>query len=140
VTTTQAPKKAHLRPKPQYPEDMPKLLGHSLEFIGKLRRFLDTQFRKDKTAASISKRRGACRRCGSCCAIVFRCPFLTKSNSCSIYSIRPKQCRLYPINQKDLRFREHVCGFHFDTAPESDVETPVANTETPVAENSNHPE
>ena len=59
----------------------------------------------------------ACSRCGKCCKLPFlfpeekerlneylktlknfgdRCPFLEK-NSCKIYSVRPKICRIYPF-------------------------------------------
>src|SRR5512147_1468619 len=56
---------------------------------GKIRRFVITNFRKQETIASLALRRGECNRCGACCELVFRCPFLKKhadgTSMCGIY-------------------------------------------------------
>src|SRR5215204_7416867 len=70
---------------------------------GKIRRFVNTNFRKQETIASLSLRRGDCNRCGACCELVFKCPFLKKqpdgSSLCGIYENRPNSCRLFPIEK-----------------------------------------
>ncbi|HET6863520.1 MAG TPA: hypothetical protein VFH91_10745, partial [Pyrinomonadaceae bacterium] len=46
---------------------------------GKIRRFVNTNFRKQEVIASLALRRGECNRCGACCELVFKCPFLKKN-------------------------------------------------------------
>ena len=61
-------------------------------------------------------RTGKCIDCGECCKLPNLCPFLKfKSNGksyCSIYPIRPLNCRKYPRTES-----EHItidtCGFKF---------------------------
>src|ERR671933_3009545 len=64
---------------------------------GKLRRFLRTNLRKQEVIEALALRRGECNRCGACCEILFKCPFLKKhrdgTTSCGIYEARPSQCR-----------------------------------------------
>lgn len=55
-------------------------------------------------------RQGACRRCGGCCKLAFKCPFYD-GNGCSIYSFRPPQCRKYPRTQEESIVPD--CGFTF---------------------------
>jgi hypothetical protein len=61
---------------------------------GKIRRFVNTNFRKQETIASLALRRGECNRCGACCELVFKCPFLKKNpdgtSLCGIYENRPQ--------------------------------------------------
>src|SRR5687768_3777992 len=45
---------------------------------GKLRRFVTISFRKQDVVAALALRRGECNRCGACCELVFKCPFLKK--------------------------------------------------------------
>ena len=56
---------------------------------GKIRRFVNTNFRKQETINSLALRRGECNRCGACCELVFKCLFLKKnvdgSSLCGIY-------------------------------------------------------
>ncbi len=54
----------------------------------------------------LARRQGECDRCGDCCKILFRCPFLTQdadgNSLCRIYEYRFTQCRHYPIQPRDL--------------------------------------
>jgi hypothetical protein len=73
---------------------------------GKVRRFLQVQFRPQQVEALLTRRQGECDRCGDCCKILFRCPFLTHDANgdslCRIYQYRFEQCRHYPIQPRDL--------------------------------------
>ena len=88
---------------------------------GKLRRFVSANFRKQEVIASLSLRRGECNRCGACCEILFKCPFLKKhddgTTTCGIYEDRPNQCRLFPIEQRDLEEVRGTCSFYFIEKP-----------------------
>ncbi len=88
---------------------------------GKLRRFVQINFQKDEVIASLALRRGDCNRCGACCEILFKCPFLKKhedgSSTCGIYEDRPNQCRLYPIQKRDLDEVRGTCSYYFIEAP-----------------------
>jgi len=89
--------------------------------IGKTRRFLQSKLFKAKTDQLLTLRQGECTRCGACCKILFRCPFLIEKPenapgdiySCSIYENRFSQCRLYPIASRDLLEVEEECGYTF---------------------------
>jgi uncharacterized protein len=63
------------------------------------------------------KRIGACKKCGACCRLPVACAFLRKNKSgslhCSIYAIRPLNCRKYP-RIKNEWITEEGCGFSFD--------------------------
>lgn len=84
---------------------------------GKLRRFVSANFRKDEVIASLALRQGECNRCGACCEILFKCPFLKKhrdgTTTCGIYEDRPNQCRLFPIEKRDLEEVRGTCSFYF---------------------------
>ncbi|HVG39003.1 MAG TPA: YkgJ family cysteine cluster protein [Pyrinomonadaceae bacterium] len=88
---------------------------------GKLRRFVLSNFQKQEVIESLSLRRGECNRCGACCEILFKCPFLKKqddgSTSCGIYEDRPNQCRLYPIEKRDLAEVRGTCSYYFIEKP-----------------------
>lgn len=62
-------------------------------------------------------RKGKCRNCGKCCKLPKVCRFLKfKKNSksfCSIYSIRPLNCRKYPLNKFELLTKD-TCGYRFE--------------------------
>jgi hypothetical protein len=85
---------------------------------GKLRRFMQANFRKDEVEEMLELRRGDCNRCGACCEILFKCPFLKKhfdgSTSCGIYEDRPNQCRLFPLQRRDLDEVRGKCSYSFD--------------------------
>ncbi|MDT4896910.1 MAG: uncharacterized protein QOH25_1987 [Acidobacteriota bacterium] len=88
---------------------------------GKLRRFVSANFRKEEVIAQLALRRGDCNRCGACCEILFKCPFLKKhddgTTTCGIYEDRPNQCRLFPIEKRDLEEVRGSCSFYFIEKP-----------------------
>jgi hypothetical protein len=88
---------------------------------GKLRRFVNVNFRKNEVIEKLALRKGECNRCGACCEILFKCPFLKKhgdgTSSCGIYEDRPNQCRLFPIDKRDLREVKGTCSFYFIEKP-----------------------
>lgn len=92
---------------------------------GKVRRAFLVAFRKDAVTDSLSRRRGACNRCGACCKLLFNCPAYDDSNGdpkCLIYNDRPGVCGLFPLDGRDLRDRDLVmpgkkCGYWFDETP-----------------------
>ena len=84
-----------------------------VEGWGKVRRFFMIRFMPTRVSRQMSRRRGQCVRCGACCKLLFKCPFL-KGNHCIKYAKRAKQCALFPMSPKDLKFLEHTCGFYFE--------------------------
>src|SRR5215831_20607105 len=88
---------------------------------GKIRRFVNTNFRKQETIASLALRRGECNRCGACCELVFKCPFLKiqkdGTSMCGIYENRPNQCRLFPTEQRDIQEVRGSCSYYFIEKP-----------------------
>ena len=88
---------------------------------GKLRRFVKANFKKREIIAELSLRRGECNRCGACCELVFKCPFLKKqadgSSMCGIYENRPNQCRLFPTEQRDIAEVRGSCSYYFIEKP-----------------------
>jgi hypothetical protein len=88
---------------------------------GKLRRFVTINFRKEEVIAKLALRRGDCNRCGACCEILFKCPFLKKhgdgTSTCGIYEDRPNQCRLFPLEQRDLQEVRGTCSYYFIEKP-----------------------
>jgi hypothetical protein len=91
---------------------------------GKVRRAFLIAFRKGRVVEKLERRRGGCTRCGACCKILFDCPAYDDSDGspkCLIYNDRPGVCGLFPLDEKDLRDRDHVmpdkkCGFYFEDA------------------------
>ena len=88
---------------------------------GKIRRFVNTNFRKQEVIESLALRRGECNRCGACCELVFKCPFLKKNSDgtsmCGIYENRPNSCRLFPIEQRDIKEVRGTCSYYFIEKP-----------------------
>ncbi|MBA2338995.1 MAG: YkgJ family cysteine cluster protein [Pyrinomonadaceae bacterium] len=88
---------------------------------GKLRRFVRINFRREDVIEALSLRRGDCNRCGACCEILFKCPFLKKDDdnttTCGIYEDRPSQCRLFPIERRDLEEVRGSCSYYFIEKP-----------------------
>ncbi|MGH9903585.1 MAG: YkgJ family cysteine cluster protein, partial [Pyrinomonadaceae bacterium] len=88
---------------------------------GKVRRFVSANFRRHEVVAALALRRGECNRCGACCEILFKCPFLKKhtdgTTTCGIYDERPNQCRLFPIERRDLEEVRGSCSFYFIEKP-----------------------
>ena len=92
----------------------------SVQLRGKLRRFVQAKLIVQDTEALLSRRRGDCNRCGACCKILFRCPFLATDAEgqyvCRIYEKRFAQCRLFPLHPGDLREVEG-CSYTFAEEP-----------------------
>jgi Fe-S-cluster containining protein len=91
---------------------------------GKIRRFFRASIYTRKNEELLALRQGECTRCGACCKILFRCPFLVEQPenppgevySCSIYGSRFSQCRIYPLVPKDLLEVDEPCGYTFTTS------------------------
>ncbi len=96
---------------------------------GVVRRFYLVHARPEYVKEQMGKRRGDCRRCGDCCLLVMRCPFLKDENECSIYEKRSKQCRMFPIDERDLEDCP-TCAFRFEEQPEPDVSNADEDKET----------
>lgn len=88
---------------------------------GKVRRFYLSHLRPGYVRESLARRSGHCDRSGACCRLMFTCPLLDvrpEPVRCTIHEIKPKVCRLFPIDERDLRDRDIVspdvpCGFSF---------------------------
>lgn len=95
---------------------------------GKLRRQFLIIFRPRYVGAMRLRRIGACRNCGICCQLGWGCWFhrgleMETEGGCSRYEMRPSTCRLFPIDQRDLRDRNLLlphtpCGYSFVTVEE----------------------
>ena len=87
---------------------------------GKIRRFYLVHFRPGYVQKSIGRRQGDCQRTGACCNLLFSCPAYEAKPlpACRINRHKPKVCRMFPIDERDLRDRdllapETPCGFSF---------------------------
>ena len=79
-------------------------------------------------------RKGSCNRCGHCCMLPNRCPFLRFDHEtkaiCMIYNFRPLNCRKYPrVEEEHIAF---PCGYYFEksgvpASPSSDTITDHAD-------------
>jgi len=96
---------------------------------GKVRRFMMAHKRqgKDYIRRMLKRRRGRCARCGVCCRLVHRCPFLLMDHGmaiCTIHALRPANCRIFPVDSRDLAERDQIaphrpCGYTFVAEHES---------------------
>jgi len=63
-----------------------------------------------------SNRRGECNRCGECCKLPYKCPFLRYDegglSSCAVYRFRPPSCRKYPRAEAESSIPVS-CGYYF---------------------------
>jgi Fe-S-cluster containining protein len=104
----------------------------TLQARGKVRRFVQAKVLREDTAELLAKRHGECNRCGACCKILFRCPFLdtdaTGEYTCRIYEKRFAQCRLFPLHAQDLRELDGQCSYTFVSEPS---EAPAASVGGP---------
>ena len=91
---------------------------------GKVRRFFWPLLSPGSYRASLASREGSCTRCGACCHLLYRCPFLQRDHgvtTCSIQGRKPGNCVRFPIDQRDLADRDLVaprttCGYSFPAA------------------------
>jgi hypothetical protein len=97
---------------------MPNVGLMAVQLRGKLRRFVQAKVLKQDNDALLAKRQGDCNRCGACCQILFRCPFLGTDAegqyTCRIYEKRFAQCRLFPLHPEDLRELGDQCSYTFE--------------------------
>ena len=93
----------------------------SVQLRGKLRRFVQSNLVVEDKEALLSRRQGDCNRCGACCKILFRCPFLgtdaAGQYTCRIYEQRFAQCRLFPLRSRDL-LEVQECSYTFAGDPQ----------------------
>jgi hypothetical protein len=86
---------------------------------GKIRRQVLVNTQPEKVKECHQLRHGECRQCAACCKLIFRCPFLSSDNRCSIHEspVRPRSCQVFPIARQDLedvrRSSGNICGFWF---------------------------
>ena len=89
---------------------------------GKVRRFFFWHFRKGYVRRQQAARQGECARCGTCCKLLFQCPFLSQDEVgmylCTIHDSRPGNCRMFPIDERDFADRDILapetrCGYRF---------------------------
>ncbi len=88
----------------------------ALQGVGKIRRLVMVHARREEVEQQIASRKGDCNRCGACCKIVYRCPFLGETEDgyhCRIYENRAAQCRMFPMNERDLRELGGDCSYYF---------------------------
>jgi hypothetical protein len=87
------------------------------QFLRKARRSFLATFKPEYIEKAIAEtRKGECHRCGACCELIYRCPFLGKDSEnlpyCRIYGdLRPANCRNYPFDAKDSEIDQ--CGYKF---------------------------
>jgi len=78
--------------------------------------WLSRVYRTLTSVLPVSKNRvGSCVSCGECCKLPNRCWFLKYRHGksyCSIYPIRPLNCRKYPRTEKE-HITKQACGFRF---------------------------
>jgi len=90
-------------------------------YSGKVRRFMLTVFRLGETDRLIAQREGDCNRCGRCCRIGYVCPMLEElpdgSSRCRAYSLRPPNCRKFPIVPADVHDVDGMCSYTFQGLP-----------------------
>lgn len=94
-------------------------------FRGKVRRFYLGLFGRRYLEAQENLRQGQCNRCGQCCKLLYVCPHLDElpdgTTTCLIHQSRPVNCRVFPIDRRDLADRALLakhrskpsCGFNF---------------------------
>jgi hypothetical protein len=93
----------------------------TLQLRGKTRRFIQSSVLRKDPAPLLAQRSGDCNRCGACCKILFRCPFLGTDAegqyTCRIYEKRFAQCRLFPLHAGDLLELQGECSCTFEAEP-----------------------
>jgi len=101
---------------------------------GKIRRAYLGVFRGGYLEAQEKLRQGECIRCGTCCKLLYVCPHLEEladgTSRCKIHENRPINCRIFPVNRRDLQDRDLIakdgekkaCGLFFvDGADDAEI-------------------
>ncbi|NQT52430.1 hypothetical protein HQ576_10285 [bacterium] len=89
---------------------------------GKARRYYLGRLRPGYVKRQHERRRGECARCGACCQLGIYCWSLQNHQpvaECKRHTSRPMNCRIFPIDERDLRDRDLIvsdvrCGYSFD--------------------------
>jgi hypothetical protein len=90
-----------------------------IRLYGQARRQYLSRVRPGYVSHAKTLRRGECRRCGSCCNLTFRCPYLAEdATGCLHYEKRQVTCRDFPIDALDLRLTRVPCGHYFESTSE----------------------
>ena len=92
------------------------------EGIGKARRFYLSHLRRGYIERMRKLRRGECKRCGKCCALFWKCPYIQESSQCRIYDKRFKPCSDFPIDSRDISGVCADCGHYFITEEQARAE------------------
>lgn len=93
------------------------------QLLRKVRRFYLGTFHKEQIAKTILEaRRGECHRCGLCCELIYRCPYLGRDSQnlpyCRVYGdLRPANCHNYPFDAIDSEIEN--CSYTFKEKSES---------------------
>ena len=90
---------------------------------GKIRRFYYHKFNRSYVIKAKEKRHGECARCGTCCKLLFKCPFLDETQTpsmCKVHNTRPFNCRIFPVDRADIADKNLVdstkrCGYYFES-------------------------
>jgi Fe-S-cluster containining protein len=48
----------------------------------------------------------------ACCKLGYRCPALKNNHNCAVYSIRSRNCKVFPANEEDLKLVKN-CSYKF---------------------------
>jgi hypothetical protein len=93
---------------------------------GKVRRAYLHMLHRDYVRRNHARRTGECARCGACCELMFRCPYLDGTGGeaeCIRHGTRWENCRVFPVDELDLADRNLIsrngsqsgeCGYSFD--------------------------
>ena len=95
--------------------------NHVAQGWGKVRRMYFVYINKKYVRRQLLTRQGECQRCGACCELMFKCPALKRNNGtalCAIYDSRSNVCKLFPLDERDIRDRNRIrpnikCGWQF---------------------------
>ena len=93
-----------------------EITDNSILIYNKIARFFIVHFKPSAVQKGIDAREGQCNQCGVCCNIFFHCPFLKKDEThtvCSIYKMRPLQCKAFPFREQDIKDINYQCTFKF---------------------------
>ena len=108
----------------------------TLQLRGKTRRFVQASILRRDPAPLLARREGECNRCGACCKILFKCPFLASEGegqyTCRIYDKRFAQCRLFPLHATELREVEGQCSYTFAKNPSASEASEVSGVSEPI--------
>lgn len=106
------------------------------QVLRKFRRFYLGTFRPEYIEKAIEEnRQGECHRCGLCCELVYKCPFLGRDSKnlayCRVYGeLRPANCKNYPFDIRDAEIDQ--CGYSFKNSPKNKKITSLPKTSKPL--------